>query len=164
MEVTELQHRTMLGWLRSFILCDSSVNAWSGNTALPNRIFLLCKWEIYSLAVHHTCNNILHFKAMAVLWAITFGSFEELTGWCQLILCLIVLLILARLSSEIRYVRAATKLFATKIRLTASPRKPLIVLLQWGDSAYSPDCVALHCWCCVYDNLSTRQSVHFLAF
>lgn len=35
-------------------------------------------------------------------------------GWCQLIFCLIMLLILARLSSEMRCVTAAAKMFSTE--------------------------------------------------
>lgn len=43
-----------------------------------------------------------------------------------------MLLILARLSTEMRYVTAATKVFPTEIRLSGGPREPFIVLLQWG--------------------------------
>lgn len=49
------------------------------------------------------------------------GFLQQLAGGCQLISCLIMLLLLARLSSEMRCVTAAAEMFPSALALPARP-------------------------------------------
>lgn len=115
----------------SVILCQSPGNARTVNAALFPTV-VLCyvnmKYLHQQLVIHN--NNSLHFKKWHILWALTFGSLKQLAGWCQFIFWLIMLLILARISSEMRYVTAAPKVFSAEIRVSACLWGLLIVLCQ----------------------------------
>lgn len=125
------------------------------------------KSQIYSLAARNTCNNTLHLKKQRIL-------FEQLAGWRQLIFCLIMLLILAHLSSEMRYVTAATKMFSTEIAVSVCLLGLIIVLCPMWVFFFC-EVPRLRClvdnksWfnvaaCRVCDDLSTRRRVHFRDF